>query len=102
MEEKIHTLEQGLEEEKKSKDTILTNFQGRLQGSQSHIHYLEAGAAKAHNKIEELQSKLVDLKGQKVLSEADNAKLKSTYKSLITDLKKQIENQEITIKKFRD
>jgi chemotaxis protein MotB len=100
--EKIHTLEQGLEEEKKAKDKILTDFQERLRGSQSRIHYLEAEATKAHNEIEELQRQLIDLKGQKVLSEADNVKLKSTYESLITDLKKQIENQEITIKKFRD
>ena len=102
LKEKIHTLEQGLEEEEKAKDKILTDFQERLQGSQSRIHYLEADATKAHNEIEELQRQLIDLKGQKVLSEADNVKIKSTYESLITDLKRQIENQEITIKKFRD
>jgi len=102
LKEKIHTLAQGLEKEKKAKDKILTDFQERLQGSQSRIHYLEADATKAHNEIEELQRQLIDLKGQKVLSEADNVKIKSTYESLITDLKRQIENQEITIKKFRD
>ena len=102
LKEKIHTLAKGLEKEKKAKDKILTDFQERLQGSQSRIHYLEADATKAHNEIEELQRQLIDLKGQKVLSEADNVKIKSTYESLITDLKRQIENQEITIKKFRD
>jgi len=100
--EKIHTLEQGLEEERRSKQKILTDFQERLQGSQSHILYLEAEAAKVHDEIQELQRQLIDLKGQKVLSEAANVQLKSTYEALITDLNKQIKNQEITIKTFKD
>ena len=100
--EKIHSLEQDLEKEKKAKDAMLTDFQERLKSANSQIHYLEAETAKAQNEIKSLQRQLIDLKGQKVLSEADNARLKSTYESLISDLKKQIENQEITIKKFRD
>ena len=102
LKENIHTLEQDLEKEKKAKDKILTDFQERLQGSQSRIHYLEAEAAKAHNEIEELRRQLIDLTGQKVLSETKKDQLKSTYEALITDLEKQIENQEITIKAFKD
>jgi chemotaxis protein MotB len=100
--EKIHTLERDLEEERRAKDAILTDLQERLQGSQSHIRYLEEEVAKGHNEIQELQRQLIDLKGQKVLSETKKVQLKSTYEALITDLKKQIENQEITIKAFKD
>jgi chemotaxis protein MotB len=100
--EKIHTLERDLEEERRAKDAILTDLQERLQGSQSHIRYLEEEVAKGHNEIQELQRQLIDLKGQKVLSETKKVQLKSTYEALITDLEKQIENQEITIKAFKD
>ena len=100
--EKAHTLEQDLEEERKAKDAVLTDLQERLQGSQSHIRYLEEEVAKVHDEIQELQSQFINLKGQKVLSETKKGQLKSTYEALITDLEKQIENQEITIKAFKD
>ena len=80
----------------------MTDLQERLQGSQSHIRYLEEEVAKGHNEIQELQSQFINLKGQKVLSETKKGQLKSTYEALITDLKKQIENQEITIKASKD
>jgi len=108
----IHTLERDLEEERKanealrtelsSKDSIMTDLQERLQGSQSNIRYLEEEVAKGHNEIQELQSQFINLKGQKSLAETKKGQLKSTYEALITDLKKQIENQEITIKTFKD
>jgi len=102
LKESIHTLERNLEEERKAKDATLTDLHERLQGSQSHIRYLEEEVAKGHNEIQELQSQFINLKGQKVLSETNKGQLKSTYEALIADLKKQIENQEITIKAFKD
>ena len=102
LKENIHTLERGLEEERKTKDAVLTDLQERLQGSQSHILYLEEEVAKRHTEIQELQSQFINLKGQKVLTETKKAQLKSTYEVLITDLKKQIENHEVTIKAFKD
>jgi len=102
LKENIHTLERDLEEERRSKDAILTDLQERLQGSQSHIRYLEEEVAKGHNEIQELQSQLIDLTGQKVLSETKKGQLKSTYEALIADLKREIERQEVTIKEFKD
>jgi len=102
LKENIHTLERNLEEERKAKDATLTDLQERLQGSQSHIRYLEEEVAKGHNEIQELQSQFINLKGQKVLSETKKGQLKSTYEALISDLEKQIENQEITIRAFKD
>jgi len=100
--EKIHTLEKDLEEERRAKEAILTDLQERLQGSQSHIRYLEEEVAKGHNEIQELQGQFINLRGEKALAETKKGQLKSTYEALITDLKKQIENQEITIKAFKD
>lgn len=98
----LHTLERDLEEEKKTKDTMVAELQERLQGSQSHIRYLEEEVAKGHNEIQEIQRQLLDLKGQKALAETKKGQLKSTYEALISDLKKEIENQEVTIKTFKD
>ena len=98
----IHTLERNFEEERKTKDAVLTDLQERLQGSQSHTRYLEEEVAKGHNEIQELQTQFINLKGQKALAEIKKGQLKSTYEALITDLEKQIENQEITIRAFKD
>lgn len=110
--EMLHTLRRNLQEERKtnealsaelsSKDSMVTELQERLQGSQSNIRYLEEEVAKGHKEIQELQSQFINLKGQKALAETRKGQLKSTYEALITDLKKQIENQEITIKAFKD
>jgi len=98
----LHTLERDLEEEKETKDAMVAELQERLQGSQSHIRYLEEEVAKGHNEIQEIQRQLLDLKGQKALVETKKGQLKSTYEALISDLKKEIENQEVTIKTFKD
>jgi chemotaxis protein MotB len=91
-----------LENAIKLKDQRLSEFKETLQGSQSHIRYLEEEVAKGHNEIQELQSQFINLKGQKALAETKKGKLKSIYEALISDLKKQIENQEVTIKAFKD
>ncbi len=110
--EMLHRLAKNLKEERKtnealraklsSKDSIMTDLQKNLQDSQSDIRYLEEEIAKGHNKIQEFQGQLIDLKGQKSLAETKKGQLKSTYETLITDLKKEIERQEITIKEFKD
>ena len=98
----IHTLGRNLQEERKVKDAVLTDLQEMLQDSQSHIRYLEEEVAKGHKEIQGLQSQLINLKGQKALAETKKGQLKSTYEALITDLKKEIEMQEVTIKTFKD
>jgi len=100
--EKMHTLERTLQEESGAKDAILTGLQEKLQVSQSHIRYLEGKVAKGHNEIQALQRQLIDLKGQKALAETKKGQLKSTYEALISDLKKEIENQDVTIKAFKN
>ncbi|MGM0384308.1 MAG: OmpA/MotB family protein, partial [Thermodesulfobacteriota bacterium] len=77
-------------------------LQERLQESQSHIRYLEEEVEKGHNEIQGLQNQLVNLQGQKSLVETKKIQLKSTYEALITDLKTEIERQEVTIREFKD
>ena len=102
LKEGIHALEKDLKEERKAKDAIFTDLQERLQGSQSHIRYLEEEVAKGHNETQGLQSQLINLKGQKTLAETNKGHLKATYEALIKDLKKEIKKKEVTIKEFEN
>ncbi|MBC8458392.1 MAG: OmpA family protein [Deltaproteobacteria bacterium] len=111
-EKTTRTLEQGLEKEKKanenlkaefaSKDAIVTELQEGVQGFQSNIIYLEEEIAKEHNEIEGLHRELLALKGEKTIAQTRIAQLKSTYEALFSDLKRQIENKEVTIKAFEE
>jgi len=111
-EKTTRTLEQGLEKEKKgnenlkaeltSKDAIVTELQERLRGTQSNIAYLEEEVAKKHNEIEGIHRELLALKGEKTIAQTKIAQLKSTYEALVSDLNRQIENKEVTIKAFEE
>ena len=110
--ETLRTLQGELEEEKKtkeafwtelvSKNAIITELQERLQGSQSHTLSLKDEISKDQNEIEGLEGKLLALKGEKATAEAKIDQLKSTYEALVSDLKHQIGNQEVTIKRFEE
>jgi len=111
-EETLRTLQKDLEQEEKtkedlraevsSKDTLITELQERLQGSQSHVLSLKDKIARYQNEIQGLEGKLLALKGEKATAEAKVGQLKSTYEDLISDLKQQIENREVTIKTFEE
>jgi len=110
--ETIPILQKDLEEESKakqylkteltSKDAIVTELQERLRGTQSNIAYLEEEVTKKHNEIEGLHRELLALKGEKTIAQTKIAQLKSTYEALFSDLKRQIENKEVTIKAFEE
>ena len=82
--ERISELENAI----KMKDQTLTEFKDEI--------------AKDKSEIEGLQRQLLVLKGQQAIAETKKGQLKSTYEALISDLKKQIENQEVTIKAFQE
>jgi len=111
-EEELNNLEKQLEEEKKVKaaleteltyrDAATTELQEKLKSSQSRILFLEDEIAKGKGEIERLQLKLSNITGEKDITEIKIAQLKTTYENLVSDLKKQIENQEVTIKTFEE
>jgi len=112
LEKMIRIFQKDLEQEKKtkvalftdlvSKNALITELQERLQGAQSHILSLKDEISKDQNEIEGLEGKLLALKGEKATAERRIGQLKSTYEDLISDLKQQIENQEVTIKAFEE
>jgi len=111
-EETLRTAQKDLENEKKTKEALraevsskvalITELQEGLQGSQSHILSLKDEIARYQNEIQGLEGKLLALKGEKVTAEVKIGQLKSTYEALISDLKKHIENQEVTIEAFEE
>jgi chemotaxis protein MotB len=110
--EKFYDLEKQYEEEKKAKaaletelsyrDATTAELQEKLKSSQSRILYLEDEIAKGKREIERLQLQLSNIKGEKENAEIKIGQLKTTYEKLVSDLKKQIENQEVTIKTFEE
>ena len=63
---------------------------------------LEDKIAKATDTIEKLERQISTLKGEKTSTVARLGQLKSTYEALVSDLKNQIENQEVAIKTFKE
>ena len=111
-EERVHDLEKQLEDEKDAKaaletelsyrDAATKELQEKLKSSQSRILSLEDEIAKGKSEIERLQLQLSNIKGEKDNTEIKIGQLKTTYENLVSDLKKQIENQEVTIKTFEE
>ena len=85
-----------------SKETSLTELQEQLQGAHSHIHSLEGEVADTRKELRRLKAKLYTLTGEKALVETEMDQMKSIYKSLIADLKEQIEHQEVSIERFKE
>jgi chemotaxis protein MotB len=102
LEETIRILKEDLAEEKKTKGATVTELQERLQDSQSHIRYLEEEIAREQQESQQLHGQLLDLKGEKASTETRMGQTKSTYEALISDLKQQIEEKEVTIKAFEE
>ncbi len=110
--EKLLVTEGTLEEERKtrevletelsSRDAVIAKLQKDLKSSQSQILLLNNEFAKGQGEIEKVHNQLLDLKEQNVLAESRMGRLKSTYDALISDLNKQVENREVTIKAFEE
>jgi len=110
--EKLLVTEGHLEEERKtqedfstelsSRDAVIEKLQKDLKGSQSQIELINNKFARKEGEIEEVHHQLSDLKGQKALAESKIDNLKSTYEALISDLNKQVENREVTIRAFEE
>ncbi len=95
-------VEETLKEELSLKDEMVTELQQELKTSQSYLVNIEDEIARGKREIERFRLKLFDLTGEKTLAVTKLGTLKSTYDALISDLKKQIEKQEVTIKAYKE
>jgi chemotaxis protein MotB len=112
VEDELNNLKNQLEAEKKAKaaleaelayrDAATAKLREKLRSCQLQAVSLEDEITKGKSEIERLQLLLSNIKGEKVVAETKIAQLKTTYENLVSDLKKQIENQEVTIKTFEE
>jgi chemotaxis protein MotB len=94
------SLTQSIEAELASRNATNTELQKQLRDVQSWAHTLEERLAEKHQELKELDKRLRILRGEKASAETSIDEMRSTYESLISDLKERIENQEVTIERF--
>ena len=94
--------EKDFKKEGEIKDAMVSGLQAQLDDAQSYIIYLDAEIAKKLDTLEGLEGRLMDTAEQKISVESRMSAMKSAYESLLSDLKEQIENQEVTIKTFKE
>ena len=95
-------IEKTLRADTSSKDSIIDQLQERLKASRSSLRSVDDEIGKRKTEIEKLKGDVSDLKGKKALTDEQLNRLKSTYEALVSDLKKQMENQEVTIRSFQE
>jgi chemotaxis protein MotB len=113
---KVHTLELESEVEKKSdentisklrekiqnKEAMIAELQGRLKKAESQILSLNHEIGKGQNEFEQSQRILSGLKGEESQLKGQISQLKSTYEAIVSELKDQIQNREVTISKLEE
>ena len=105
LEENVLLLKSELNEEKSSKEALENDLAGlrkQLQDSQSWADSLENELGKDKTKITWLQQQHEKLALEKSSVEDKLGEVQSTYNELVNNLKRQIQNQEVTIKTFQE
>ncbi len=98
----VRKTREDFETEVSSRDAMIAKLQEDLESSQSEIELINNKFTSKQDEIEKVHHQLLDLKGQKVLAESKIDNLQSTYDALVSDLEKQVENREVTIKAFEE
>ena len=80
----------------------LSNLRGQLNHAQTRIRSFEEQVFKDQSGLEKLRGDLSNLKDKKNRAQNEISQLKSTYEAFIFNLKKQIENREVTIKSLEE
>jgi len=98
----LHSQQTNCEKELRAKDVIASGLEERVEGSQSHIRYLEEGIARKNNDCQGLDRKLLALKGEEARAEIRMGKMKSTYEALISEQHKKLENTQSRICELKE
>ena len=105
LEQNLLLLKTELNDEKSSKEALENDLAGlrkQLQDSQSWADSLENELGKDKTKIEWLQQQHERLALEKSTVENKLGEVRNTYNELVDNLKRQIQNQEVTIKTFQE
>lgn len=85
-----------------SKDQLAAELTVQLQGSASQVVSLNEEIIRGNKEIERLQRSLSDLQGQEAQFKDQIGQLKSTYGAILSELKDQIQNREVTIEELEE
>jgi chemotaxis protein MotB len=83
------------------KETDFADLHKQLEESKAWVTSLENELGKDKNRLELLQNQHAKLAKEKSLVENKLGQMQATYNDLVDDLKKQIQNQEVTIDTFQ-
>lgn len=101
LEEKKNTNE-FIQERLATKEDVIKGLQEKYKISQKNVQTIEEEVEKRRSEIDRLQHRMSDLSGKKRLAESQIGQMKTTYESLLSDLKKQIQNNEVTIRAYKE
>ena len=94
------SLEKQVAREKEQKDELIAKFQAELQKAKAELLTLREDLAKKEKDLRTLNMRLLELKGQRAQLESQINQMKAAYDAILSDLKTQIQNKEVTISKL--
>jgi len=98
----LHEKISDLNRQAKETDVQTAWLQKRLKEYQSMISSLMEKVGDGQTEFKELRQYLSEIEGQKVTAETEIVQMKSTYDALISDLNRQIQKKEVTIRGFEE
>jgi chemotaxis protein MotB len=91
-----------LKEEIRNRDADISKLRAQLKRADSQALSLKEEIKSARREISDLQARLSELGGEKARITTKIDRMESSYKSLLSDLKKQIANKEVTIERIKE
>jgi len=91
-----------LNQEIENKDSRILSLKKELEKIQSESDILMDKVNKGESKVKELEQKISKLFGEKALLESQMDQFESTHRSMIGELKNQIDRKEVNIKELKD
>jgi chemotaxis protein MotB len=91
-----------LKAELASRGILVTQVKGRLEGTTSQIVSLKEEVARVETETGMLQRSLSDLKGEEARLKTKIGQLQSTHNTIVSELKSQIQNKEVSIKELEE
>jgi chemotaxis protein MotB len=91
-----------LKEEIRNRNADISKLREQLKHADSQALSLKKEIESGRRKVRELQTRLSQLGGEKARITTKIDLMESSYKSLLSDLKKQIANKEVTIERIKE
>jgi chemotaxis protein MotB len=92
----------GLQKEIQDRDATIAELRGELKHADTKLSSFQEQVVAGQREVKVLQAKLSELSGEKAQIENKIDHLETSYESLLSDLKKQIENRDVTIQRIQE